>query len=961
MSENPIVIAQKLGQSIWQDGINRDQLRSGILAQRIASWGIVGVNWNRGHFKQAISTSGHYDESIAKRLTLEPVEIFEQLVIEDIQEAADLLRPLYDNGERHDGYISVDLSPHLAEDGDTMLDEAKRIFAAIDRPNVMIKIPATPACLPAIESAIAAGINVNITLIFSVNTYREVAERYLSGLEQRLDSGEPIDHIASVASFFVSRIDSMVDQQLENNIRSGQGTLDWDRVRANDELLGKIAVANAQLAYEAYSDLLDDARFKKLSDAGASPQRLLWASTTPKNAKFPSTYYIDSLIGNQTISIASLGTLRAFLNHGTPDLSLTTPATTARKTLQKLTYVGIDLQSVARFLQEDGIDIAVDEYRKLLKAIEGKRDMLRVGVIKQQQGIVGGYEPGVRRLVDKLDKARINQRLWQKDTTLWKESTVYRDSILGRLGWLHCLDNDTINRARLATLQASAHEWAHVVVLGMGGSSIAPTVFADVFGRQTGYPQLLILDSTDPDHINTIQSQLDLKKTLFIVSSKSGITEETDAFRLYFYDLMSQLVGADTAGQHFIAITDENTPLHEIAKAHNYKEIFLNPSDIGGRFAAMTYVGLVPAALMGLDLDKLFSYAERMNQALDEIIPAHGHPGIWLGAVLGYLANRGVDKLGLLFGDTLDSFAFWVEQLVAESTGKDGKGILPISSATVGHPHDYDDDRLIVYLRLPSEAGKFDDNVKALWEAGLPVFIINIDDPYALGGEFLRWQYAVAVASHILEVNAFDEPNVEESKIQTAQLLEYYKRNGYLSQAVPFWEDDDLALYVDENAGEMLAKICEQRNYSDTELAGLLAAHISFARSGDYIALQAYLSPSETHDQLLRNIRRRLRHSTTRAVTLGYGPRYLHSTGQYQKGAANRGIFLQITVENRHDITIPKKDYTFGLLKQAQALGDELSLEKREQFFVRLHIKGDIQHGLQKILDAIAITEEKQT
>jgi transaldolase/glucose-6-phosphate isomerase len=344
---------------------------------------------------------------------------------------------------------------------------------------------------------------------------------------------------------------------------------------------------------------------------------------------------------------------------------------------------------------------------------------------------------------------------------------------------------------------------------------------------------------------------------------------------------------------------------------------------------------------------------------VSKIIPASGHPGIWLGVLMGYLAKKGHNKLGLLFADPLASFANWVEQLVAESTGKEGVGVLPVVAGTIGKPHDYDDDRFLINLHLVDTPDERNQKVKALQEAGHPVLNIELEDAYDLGGEFIRWEFGTAVAGHVLGINPFDEPNVTESKENTGKLLDYYQKNGSLPVTEPFFEEAHVALYVDANMGEMLSKICEQRNYSDTELAGILAAHISFARSGDYIAMMAYLEPTPAHDDILADLRRRLRHATTRAITLGYGPRFLHSTGQFHKGGPADGIFIQITVDDALDLDIPGLPFSFGVLKAAQAAGDQQALMQRELPFVRLHIKGDIPAGLATISEAVKVAEEK--
>ncbi len=949
MSDNPLRAVQDLGQSLWYDNIHRAQLAD--IRRMVENDGILGVTSNPTIFMKAIAGGPHYDDAIAEMLDLDAGAIYESLAVADIRAAADILQPVYEHTEQRDGYVSLEVSPRLANSTEQTISEARRLFEAVDRPNVMIKIPATEAGLPAIEESIAEGINVNITLIFSVDNYREVAERYIRGLERRQTAGQPVTGIASVASFFVSRIDTTIDQQLENNIRMAQAN-NLERVRMNRELLGTIAIANAKRAYHVFKEIFYGERFAALHAAGAQVQRPLWASTGTQNPAYSPTLYVDALIGQDTVNTLPPHTLEAFKTGGIAAPTLDRDLHQADMVLDKLAEVGIDLDSVTRMLQLDGVDAFADSFEKLLQAVEGKREMLQAGVIRRQRGIVGGHEPGVRRVVKRLEHEHANTRIWERDVTFWKEAAQHHEQIRERLGWLDPLSSDRLDLARLQALQAEASQWQAVVLLGAGGSSLMAQVLAQVFGPQHGYPEMYVLDTTEPAYVQRILEAITLDKTLFVVASKTGQTPETDALYHFFY----QKTG-ETGGQ-FIAITDEGSSLAE--QAEDFRQIFYMPSDLAGRYAALSYIGLVPAALLGLDLERLLASARQMLKAIGPIIPAQGHPGIWLGALMGHMAMRRIDKLVLICSEPLAPFAAWIEQMVAESLGKQGTGIVPIVSSTIGYPHDYDDDRFIVHLRLDDEAPEVDAQVQQLWEAGHPVFILHLSEVYDLGGEFLRWSYATTVAAHILGVNPYDEPNVQESKDQTQALLDTYMHEGMLPETEPFYEAADVALYVAESTGEILTKICAQRNYSDRELAGILAAHISFARSGDYIALMAYMEPTAQNDALLKDIQRRLRHATTRAVMLGYGPRLLHATGQLHKGGPPHGLFIQLTVEDSVDFEVPQRPYTLGVLKQAQAMGDRQALEARDLPFVRLHIKGDIPAGLERILEAVQVIEEKQ-
>ncbi len=957
MAHNPPVEVQAFGQSIWYDNISRALINNGEVQRLVDEDGVMGITSNPSIFQKAIAHSDDYDETIAKMLDADANAIFEALAIADIQDGADILRPVYDRTNGADGYISLEVSPLIANDTETTLNEAIRLFKLVDRPNLMIKIPATPAGIPAIEEAIAQGVNVNITLIFSVANYIEVAEAYIRGLERRLEAGQAVSKIGSVASFFLSRIDSMVDQQLESNILAARGR-DLDRLTANRKLLGLTAINNAKLAYREYQAIFEGERFAKLREAGAMVQRPLWASTSTKNPAYPDTLYVDSLIGANTVNTVPPATLKDFKDHGTAAATLEEGWDELDVFMEQLADVGVDIERVTHALQVDGVEKFADAFNDLMDAIEGKRQMLQAGVIDRQSHVMGAYETDVRDMLENmLDAPR---RIWERDASWWKDDPDHQKVILNRLGWLDSITSDQIDRQRLADLQVQVKEqdWQHVVLLGMGGSSLAPEVMAMTFGLQDGFPALLVLDSTVPTSIQEIETLVDLSQTMFIVASKSGGTIETRSFFDYFWAKMTELKG-DKAGKHFVIITDPGSALTKVAVERKIDLVFENPADIGGRYSALSYFGLVPAAMMGLNLEKLYASAERMTHAIARDVPADGNPALWLGTLIGVVAEAGRDKLSLLMSPQIESFGNWVEQLVAESTGKEGEGVVPVVGATFGMPHDYDDDRLFVYLRLDGEDTEIDAKVRTLWEAGHPVLILRLRDAYDLGGEFLRWEFATAVVGQMMGINPFDEPNVASAKKNTNELLDVYQEKGEFPVASYFFQEDNVRLYTGNRTGEILDKICHQRNYDSSLLSGLLAAHLSLARSGEYIGILAYLNASPEIEEALEDIRRRLRHARQRAVTIGYGPRYLHSTGQLHKGGPNKGVFILITADDGVDREIPDRPYTFGTLNRAQALGDLRSLQQGRRRVVHIHIDGNVLAGLRKLTEAIEATEAK--
>ena len=957
MAQNPPVDIQAFGQSIWYDNISRALINNGEVQRLVDEDGVLGITSNPSIFQKAIANSDDYDATIAQMLDADANAIFEALAIADIRDGADILRPIYDRTNGADGYISLEVSPLIANDTDTTLSEAVRLFKLVDRPNLMIKIPATPAGIPAIEEAIAQGVNVNITLIFSVENYVDVTEAYIRGLERRLEAGQAVSNIGSVASFFLSRIDVMVDQQLESNILAARGR-DLDRLTANRQLLGQTAIINAKLAYREYKRIFEGNRFAKLREAGAMVQRPLWASTGTKNPAYSDTMYIDTLIGANTVNTVPPATLQAFKDHGTAAPTLEEGWDELASFMTQLADVGVEIDRVTHALQVDGVEKFANAFTELMDAIEGKRKMLEAGVIKQQSHVMGAYETDVRDMLKSMRDAP--QQIWERNASWWKKDPDHQKVILNRLGWLDTMTSEQIDRNRLVDFQkqSKAQGWQHAVLLGMGGSSLAPEVMAMTFGLQDDYPALLVLDCTVPSRIQDIEDLIDLKQTIFIVASNSGGTIETRSFFDYFWAKMVEAQG-DQAGEHFVIITDPGSALVTVAQERNIAEVFENPADIGGRYSALSYFGLVPAAMMGLDLEKLLASADRMTHAIARDVPAEGNPALWLGVLMGVVSEAGRDKLSLLMSPQIESFGSWVEQLVAESTGKENEGVVPVVGATFGLPHDYDDDRLFVYLRLDREDTEIDEKVQALWEAGHPVLTLNLRNAYDLGGEFLRWEFATAVVGQMLGINPFDEPNVATAKKNTNDLLEIYQEKGEVPVASYFFQEDKVRLYTGNRTGEILDKICRQRNYDSGLLSGLLAAHLSLARSGEYIGILAYLNPTPEIEEALEDIRRRLRHARQRAVTIGYGPRYLHSTGQLHKGGPNKGVFILITADDGVDIDIPDRPYSFGTLNRAQALGDLRSLQQGRRRVVHIHIDGDVLAGLRKLDEAIEATEAK--
>lgn len=548
-----------------------------------------------------------------------------------------------------------------------------------------------------------------------------------------------------------------------------------------------------------------------------------------------------------------------------------------------------------------------------------------------------------------LAERDFSRRLWARDAGLWKADAVHRAIIENALGWLTVpaeLRDEVAALAEFAD-EVRADGVRHLVLLGMGGSSLAPETLHAVFGSREGFPDLRVLDSTDPDAVLAVQDELELDETLFIVASKSGGTTETASFHAYFYRLMQRHCG-DHAGRHFIAITDEHTSLQDEAVAQGFRAVFINPSDIGGRYSALSFFGMVPAALMGLDLQRLLDDAAAVAHACAADAPAAEDPALRLGACIGAMAAAGRDKLTLLAPGALAPFGAWIEQLLAESTGKEGTGVLPVDLEPIGEPEEYGADRLFVYLRLDddgAEADALDATVRTLSAAGLPVVSISLPDRWALGGGFLLWEIATAAAGALLGIDPFDQPNVQESKDNTSRLLDLYSETGTL----PGVESGAAGLRMPA-AG---LPLCVATREGQPSLQAAVEALLRTVRAGDYVCLQAWLAPSAGVWAALDAARRALRDGLRVATTAGYGPRFLHSTGQYHKGGPDTGVFLQLVSRGATDARIPGQLYPFSVLKQAQADGDLLSLCSHGRRVLRIDLGDDVAEGLEAVVHAL--------
>jgi transaldolase/glucose-6-phosphate isomerase len=880
------------GTAPWLDQIRRGLITSGELARLRDECSLRGVTSNPTIFEQAILGSDDYDEALTELAheDLDASAVYERFAIADVQDAADILRPVFD--EHADGFVSFEVMPNLATDTDATLAQARDYWRRLERPNVMIKIPGTKEGIPAIEQALYEGININITLLFGVERYAEVAEAYLRALERRAAEGLSLE-VHSVASFFVSRIDTEVDKRLA--------------ALGREDLAGIAALANARAAYARYGEVFGSERFAKLREAGAFVQRPLWASTGVKNPAYPETMYVDGLIAPDTVNTMPMKTLLAVAERGT--IVEGTALEDPKPALAALAEAGIDMSDVTDTLLEAGIAAFVTPMDKLLAGIESERQAILTGRPKAiAASLDKALSEAVAKRVATATQERVAHRVWAKDESLWGGPGV--PEIGDRLGWLTISDAMAERADELVEFArgCAADGLRDAVLLGMGGSSLAPEVLWRTFGAEPEWLALHVLDSTDPAAILAVQEQIDLERTLFVVSTKSGGTIETLSLFEHFHSLVPD-------GSRFVAITDPGSSLLDLAREHDFRAAFENDPNIGGRYSALSLFGLVPAALIGAPVHALLDRAEQAEQASSHFDSSDSNPGLWLGLAIGELARQGRDKLTFVVGEPAPSFGLWAEQLVAESTGKKGRGILPVADEPLLEPDAYGSDRVFIHLRDDERADEdTDKRVEALAAAGHPTLTLSVNGSEDLGRMFFSAEFATAVVGWVLKINPFDQPNVQEAKDATKRVL----ASGSLPQV------------------------------SDADDAALRAL-LTDGAAGSYIALMAYVAPSLEFDEEVRALRETLARATKLATTFGYGPRFLHSTGQLHKGGAPIGRFLSMLGEEGPDVEVPGAPYTFRTLKTAQALGDLETLRSHGLPAEIVHLEGDAAEALRAL------------
>ena len=878
---HPLQTLHGKGESIWLDNIRRDMLDGGVLERYINEYALTGLTSNPTIFEHAIAGGDDYDSSIARHRDDDNPDlegIFFELAIEDLTRAADLFRPIYDDADGSDGFVSLELSPELADDTQGSIDQALRLSGRANRPNLLIKVPGTPAGAGAIEELIYRGVPVNVTLLFSPDQYVAAAEAYMRGIERRIEGGkDPV--VASVASLFISR---------------------WDKASVDelpDDLKNRLGIAISMQTYREYRRLFTSERWKKLEAKGAKPQKLLWASTGVKDPSLPEGYYVTELAAPETVATLPEETLLAFARNGKVDGLLDADGGDADEVIKAINDAGVDTDKLAADLQEDGKRKFSDSYHKLLARIEKKLAELRESHGREDEALADLVE-GIEDAIADLDRAEAVKRIWERDHTLWQDNP---DEVANRLGWLDSPAQMLEEVPRLNAFVEGLRDdgFTHVLWSGMGGSSLFPQVLQHAFSDADGL-DMTVLDSSNPATVNDALQALPADKTLYLFASKSGGTLETRCHLDLFWSRV------DNPAQYAV-ITDRGSELGKIAEERGFRQVFYNNPDIGGRYSALSHFGLVAAALLGVDVQELLERAGQMIAACKPGTPTANNPGVRFGAAIGYAALHGRDKLTLMLPPEIARFGAWLEQLIAESTGKHGVGILPVADEPVGRPGVYHDDRFFVCIGdetdfgevVSREHGSVED-LGALREVRHPVIRLPYVDRYSIGAECFRWEFAIAIAGKVLGINPFDQPNVEAAKDAAGRIL-------------------------DEGVPELPASTAEEA--------------LKVVKPGDYLAIQAYVETDSPHYAALQEARVALRDKMGVATTLGLGPRYLHSTGQLHKGGRNNGVFIQIVDDLEPDVGIPGRAYGFRQVFEAQAAGDYQALQDHQRRVFRVSLR----------------------
>ncbi len=887
---DPVQSVHSLGQSLWLDNIRRDSLDSGELTDRAAAGELRGVTSNPTIFESAILSSENYSVDLRRfaQTGWTADRIFDQLAVDDIRAAADAFLPLFEQTNGGDGFVSIEVNPEFADDTNGTIEETMRLWDVVNRPNAMISHPATLAGLPAIEFSIRAGININATLIFSLERYIEVMEAYMSGLEGRLEDGGSLDHVSSVASFFVSRIDTVLDEQLKEIIRRGEA----EGERASS-LLGKVAIANSKLAYAQFVATFQGERFQSLATRGARVQRPLWASTSMKSPEYPDTYYVDHLIGPDTVNTLTEVTLKAFIDHGTPELTLTENISTARSQLQALDDLGISLAAAAEQLERQGISEFAASYRSILASIEEK-----AGTFQRE---LAALEPEMRETLAEVEREEVGKRLWQEDVTLWAERDREKAQARRWLGWLSepaKMSTGVVELTRFVE-EALVPAITTFVLIGSGRGLFTAEMLARILVSPNGL-NFHAISTANPDDIRAIKRKIGPEATLYLlVDSSSGDGIEEHLLSTFREQAVWKL--KEHAGEHFVVITEEGSKLqnwaieqgiHKIIKADNQDDLCFSP---------FNWTSLMPAALAGADIHSFVQGGVDMTRACGPLVDVAQNPGLFLGSVLAAAFRSGRDKVTLFADPPLELTLKWIQSLIMAGRGREKSGFISIRDEPPGSGNVYGDDRLFVYLRV---SGALDRRLAEWIHADIPVLVLETrKNTEAIGEMLVQWQIGAAIAKHLISVNPTDLDALHRSRAERQHNLHRLERKGELPQADPLWQGD----------GVQLRAAPRGLKFTGDGLTEVIDFILAESREAGGLGLRFYTPMSKTLQVKVR----RLRHAFRDQLGLFS----LASSAECDLGIKDV-INLILMVKPRKDEAIPGKTYTFGQLFEGQARSD---------------------------------------
>lgn len=925
----PLHDLERHGQVVWLSYLRRNLLVDRNFRRLIEEYAVSGVSFDAGLFAHAISGSQEYRAAIERLRArgLSPERILDDLLIEDVCLAAAALREA--RPAELGGWVAVGVPPRHRVSVDAIVSWVALLEEATGSDRVLVKLPASAAGLRAVEGVLAAGHSVYVDQIFGLQQLERTLESHARGLGLRLASGGDFESVRFVAAMHLLRIDVAVDELLRDRRREAVG--DPDMV---ESLHGRAAIALGKLAWRRLREWDGEARQAELTAKGARPAWLAWEGTRTLSPARRDVEYLEELIGPRTISVVSRLALGAFRDHGETGATVGRQHEEAREIVDDLRSVGVDPDVLADDLQEAATATREAGGVRMLAALAP--DATPGPRMTIEPGELDARVEDLEREADRLGLAR---RLWERDPTLWPVGVEDPARIRDRLGWLGL--PESMSEEALPVLGSRTGDGdspVSVILLGMGGSSLGAEACRLAFGKR----RFVVLDTTVPAGVAAVAARADAAGAIFVVASKSGTTIETRALADYFWERADD----EDRGSRWVAITDPGTPLHELARRRGFQRVWLNPPDVGGRYSVLSYFGLVPMALMGVDIGQVMASATRMAVVSGAEIAAAHNPAIRLGLLLTAALDEGRDKLTLLTSPRLAGLADWIEQLVAESTGKQGRGLVPVSREPLGAPESYGNDRLFVQLCLEDdvEDSAQEEVLRRGQSAGAPVVRIRLADPHELGGEFLRWQLAVATCGALAGFDPFDEPDVSGAKVRTRELLA--ARDTTLEHPdPPLAENKLISLHGDGERLGVPDRI--------TEPAEVLRACLRGLEPPEYLAIQAFLSPEEETWHALQGLRALIRDRTGMAATAAWGPRFLHSTGQLHKGGGDRGVFLQLTSAVSGDLAIPGHDYSFGTLARAQALGDYRTLRDAGRRVLQVHFGGSTEAGLATLLDEV--------